>query len=271
MFSFLSDFFAKKQINTFGIIPLADCRLLRPYLLERAGIGDGSVILFAVPYFSPACLSPDRNISSYAVSRDYHGYFEQLFDELLPLLRERFPQARFAAYSDHSPIAEVEAAAKAGLGVIGKNQLLLTEKYSSYVFLGEIITDLKTDIPAGEIRTCINCGACTKHCPMERIGSCLSALTQKKGTLTEEEEAIIANHGSAWGCDLCQEYCPYTRRAIDKRTIFSPIPFFAENTISHLTQAVVQAMNDTEFSSRAYAWRGRNTVLRNLSILEKAH
>ncbi len=271
MFSFFSDFFEKKSIDTFGMIPISDCRIIRPYLLERADIKSGSVILFAVPYATLACFAQDRNISAYAVSRDYHLYFKVLFDELLPLLKERFPNARFAAYADHSPISEVEAAARAGLGVIGRNRLLLTEKYSSYIFLGEIFTDLETDRKAGEIHTCMDCGACVSACPMDRIGACLSALTQKKGTLTEQEEQAVFNHQSAWGCDLCQEHCPYTQRAIRSGTIFSPIPFFNEQTKAHLSTQDVLQMSDTAFSERAYAWRGRETILRNLRILETEH
>ena len=271
MFSFFSNFFEKKSIDTFGILPLSDCRIVRPYLLERADIQSGSVILFAVPYAAPACFEQNRNISAYAVSRDYHLYFKELFDELLPLLKERFPKARFAAYADHSPIAEVEAAEKAGLGVIGRNRLLLTEKYSSYIFLGEIFTDLETDCTAREIRICMDCGACANACPMDRIGTCLSALTQKKGALTEQEEQAIFTYQSAWGCDLCQEHCPYTQKAIQSGTIFSPIPFFNEQTNAHLLTQDVLKMGDTAFSERAYAWRGKETLLRNLRILEAKH
>ncbi len=268
MFAFLSDFFQKNQIDTFGALPLDACRITRPYLLERAGIKSGTVVLFAVPYLTPPCLDPNRNLSAYAVSRDYHAYFAKLFDELLPALKAKFPQARFVGFSDHSPIAEIDAASRAGLGVIGQNRLLLTERYSSYVFLGEIITDLEGAPDAKEPTFCQGCGLCKASCPMETIGTCLSALTQKKGDLTKEETEAIRKHGSAWGCDLCQVNCPHTKKAIQEGTVFSPIPYFSQLPVSHLSTKDLEQMTDEEFSRRAYAWRGRQTILRNLHILE---
>ena len=266
MFAFLSDFFKKNNIDCFAPIPLSSCKVLRPYLLEREGIADGTAILLAIPYFTAAAQNPNRNISAYAVSRDYHGFFKALFAELLPLLRERYPEHRFVGFADHSPIAETDAAARAGLGMIGCNSMLITERYSSYVFLGEIITDATIPCSVGEIRYCESCGACLAACPMEKIGTCLSALTQKKGDLTAEEEQIIRNYGSAWGCDICQEVCPHTIRAIESGSILSPIPYFAEQAISHLTTERLQALSPEEFEARAYSWRGRETIARNLKL-----
>ena len=268
MFAFLSNFFEKNKIDCFAPIALSECRVVRPYLLERAGIADGTAILLAIPYFTPACADEGRNLSAYAVSRDYHGFFAALFDELLPLLREKFPTHQFAGFADHSPIAEVEAAARAGLGVIGENHLLITERYSSYVFLGEIVTDAKIDCTVGEIRACEGCGLCQRACPMEEIGTCLSALTQKKGVLSAKEEETILRYGSVWGCDICQAVCPHTKRAMEAGTIYSPIPYFAEQPIAHLTAEILDGMSDEDFQKRAYAWRGRETIARNLKLFK---
>lgn len=241
----------------------------KSYLLERAGIENGTAVLFAVPYFTPDCLRPDRNLSAYAVAKDYHGYFADLFRELIPLLQQRFPSNRFAGFADHSPIAEVEAAAKAGLGVIGENRLLITEDYSSYVFLGSLITDALLPTKTTAAESCIGCGACKKACPAANGSECLSALTQKKGVLSPIEEEQIVKHGSAWGCDLCQACCPYTRRALEKGSIFTAIPYFLQDNLPHLTVRTLSQMSDDAFSSRAYSWRGKATVLRNLQLLEK--
>ena len=269
MFSFLSNFLQKKSIDCFAPIALGDCRVTRRYLLERTGIeGDGTAIMLAIPYFTSASNDPRRNLSAYAVPRDYHLFFSMLYGELLPLLRERFPEHRFAGFADHSPIAEVEAAARAGLGIIGENRMLITERYSSYVFLGEIVTDAILPTQLHPIRSCEGCGACRAVCPASESGSCLSALTQKKGTLTPEEEETLLRYGSVWGCDLCAEVCPHTRRAMESGSILSPIPFFSEQTLPHLTLAALDAMDDAAFSARAYAWRGRETVRRNLLLNE---
>ena len=269
MFSFFTEILQKNAIDCFAPIPLSSCRILRPYLLEREGIKDGTVILMAVPYLTAAATAPDRNLSAYAVSRDYHGFFAELFDSLLPLLRKKFPEHRFAGFADHSPIAEVEAAARAGLGVIGENGLLITERYSSYVFLGEIVTDAHIDCNVGEIGTCEGCGACRRACPMHTLGTCLSALTQKKGDLTADEQEAILKYGSVWGCDICQEVCPHTRSALESGSILSPVPYFGESSIPHLTTSILDSLSDADFRARAFAWRGRDTVRRNLALFEK--
>lgn len=270
MFAFLSEILQKNHIDCFAALPLAACRVTKPYLLEREGISDGSVVLFAVPYFTPACASPKRNLSAYAVGRNYHAFFDTLFAELLPALRMRFPEHQFIGFADHSPIAEVEAAARAGLGVIGKNGLLLTERYSSYVFLGELITDASLPTsPLCEIASCEDCGLCRTACPMEECGACLSALTQKKGTLSPAEIASLRKFGTVWGCDLCQEVCPHTQRALLSGSIYTPIPYFHEQNLAHLTLEALDAMDEDTFNARAYSWRGRDTIRRNLLLTEE--
>ena len=269
MFAFLSEILQKNHIDCFAALPLSACKVTKPYLLERAGITEGSVLLLAVPYFTPACADPERNLSAYAVGRNYHAFFDALFEELLPLLKARYPEHRFAAFADHSPIAEIEAAARAGLGVIGKNGLLLTERYSSYVFLGELLTDALLPYTLVQPRSCEDCGLCQSACPMSRIGTCLSALTQKKGELDGEEIAALRRWGSCWGCDLCQEVCPHTLRALQSGTIYTPIPYFHESNIPKLTLDVLDAMEEDEFLQRAYSWRKRETIRRNLLLLQE--
>ncbi|MBQ9805595.1 MAG: epoxyqueuosine reductase [Clostridia bacterium] len=270
MFSFLSDFFAKKRIDCYAFIPLDACLIVRPYLLERAGIGKtGTVCMLAIPYYTKNCDLETRNVSAYSVSKDYHLFYKELFAELIPLLNEHFPQYRFAGFADHSPINEIDAAARAELGVMGKNHLLLTQKYSSYIFLGEIVTDAILPCQAHGIKVCEDCGACRAVCPMQKCGTCLSALTQKKGELSDEEKNTILCYGSAWGCDLCQEVCPHTIRARESGSLYSPIPFFKEDPIAHLTEESLSKMTDEEFAKRAFAWRGRETIARNLRLLEK--
>lgn len=269
MFAFLSEILQKNHIDCFAALPLSACRVTKPYLLERAGITSGSAVILAVPYFTPACVSPERNLSAYAVGYNYHAFFDALFAELLPLLKERYPEHRFAGFADHSPIAEIEAASRAGLGVIGKNGLLLTERYSSYVFLGELLTDAPLPYTLVEPRFCESCGLCKKICPMEKIGTCLSALTQKKGELDEAEIIALRRYGSCWGCDLCQEVCPHTVRAIQSGSIYTPIPYFHENNIPRLSLAILDAMEEDEFQKRAYSWRKRETIRRNLLLLQE--
>ncbi len=264
----------KELLLTHGItlaapVPLSALTVTRPYLLERNGITDGTVFMFAVPYYTTACDNSARNISCYAIPPDYHRFFAALFAEILPILRAKFPKNRFAGFTDHSPIAEGEAAVKAGLGMFGCNHLFLTKEHSSFVFLGEIITDALIPCEVSEISVCTACGACKRACPVGLdTASCLSALTQKKGVLTAGEQRALLDHGIAWGCDTCQLACPVTLAAKKAGTLYSKIPFFSENAIPRLTAEAVLGMSDEDFAARAYSWRGREVILRNLLLLE---
>lgn len=270
-FEYLKTLLKKENISLVSSLPLSRCRILREYKLHRCGFSDLSslhVYVIAVPYKCPD--TDCRNISEYAVSRDYHLYFENLFERTTFALREKHPEYKFCGFADSSPIDEIHAAARSGLGVIGKNNLLLTEKYSSYVFLGEIITDYPENIHTlSEIFSCVGCGACQKVCPKNEIGICLSDLTQKKGKLTDTEIAAIKKYGSVWGCDMCQAVCPHTKKAIASGEIYTNIEFFKNNRAPHITKEAIENMTDEEFSSRAYSWRKKETILRNLDIIYK--
>lgn len=256
-------------IDLLGAIPLEKCRITKGYKLQKVGFDLSlplSAIIMAVPYYTE---QREKNISSYCIPRDYHLFFKELFENVIPKLHQIFPNNSFAGFADDSPIDERDAAAMAGLGMIGDNGMLITEKYSSYVFIGEIITDLPLPIEREyNISRCEGCGRCKKACPIGEIGECLSALTQKKGELTDIEKSHILKYGSAWGCDICQEVCPHTQKAIENNTIYTNIEFFKNNLTPRLTSAVIDDMSEEEFSRRAYSWRKRATVKRNLDILE---
>ncbi len=270
MYQRIKELLKHEKIELVGLISLDSVPIQKPYLLERTGITGGSVVIFAMPYYTPAC-DGERNLSAYAVGRDYHLYFAELSSRLLEALTRQYPHERFAAFADHSPIDERTTAARAGLGKIGKNGLLITEKYSSYVFLGEIITSASLGDASGNISFCEGCHACLDACPLRKgeCRECLSALTQKKGERNPNERQIISAYGSAWGCDICQEVCPHTLLAQKNQTLYTPIDFFYEKTIPSLTTELLHNMSETEFSERAYSRRTRSTVAQNLEILEE--
>ena len=269
MLDFVKNELLKLNIDTISCLSLDECEITRPHLLEKTGITNGSVIIFAVPYLTPNCPS-GRNVSSYAISKDYHIFFKDLFSSLIGKLQQKYPDNIFVGFADHSPINEISAAAKAGLGIIGVNHLLITEKYSSYVFIGELITDAVLPSYADEIKHYINCKKCVLACPVHtNVDSCLSAITQKKGDLKEYEIAQIKKSGCAWGCDICQEACPYTEKAIQNNTIYTSIEFFKTDLTPTLTNADIDNMSDELFSQRAYSWRGKKVISRNLKILEE--
>lgn len=263
----LDALFKSENIEYYRALSYDKLRVLRPYLTERAGISPRTAVIFLIPYYTVEGV----NISSYAVSRDYHLYSRELFSRLIKSLCEAFPEYKFTAFADHSPIDERQAALLAGLGVIGDNGLIINEKYGSYIFIAELLTDappslLGASLPA-PILTCTHCGACKRACPGKTLsagGDCLSMITQKKGELSREERLLLREENTAWGCDACQRVCPY-----NKHPVKTPISFFHESLTPALSRESVLSMSDEEFSERAYSWRGREVVLRNLSLLEE--
>lgn len=272
MLETVTSLLSEYHIDLQGCLPLSSCHITRQYLLDRVDITDGSVIIFAIPYYTEAC-DKRRGLSAYAVSRDYHLFVREMADELQKRLKNAFPANRFAFFADHSPIDERDAAARAGLGVIGKNGLLITEKYSSYVFLGEIIIDAVLPSREFPLTTCHGCGACLAACPWKRGESeiCLSALSQKKGELSDAEKATLVRYGCVWGCDICQEVCPYTERARKAGTLYTEIPFFKQESLPFVTSSIIGTMEEKDFASRAYSWRGRETIVRNLTLVEESY
>lgn len=246
-----------------GVLPIGEARIINPSLYERT-VKDfaRSVAVFIAPYAVEH--EGGGNVSVYAAARDYHIFMKGLFGKVCAELERLFPGHRFYGMSDHSPINETHAAALVGLGVVGDNMRLINEKYGSYVFIGEIYTDaaLESDA-AAEPGECIHCGACAKACPAEFGVTCLSDVTQRKGELTPEEKAMMRRVNTAWGCDVCQKVCPLNR---GKKT--TSIPFFREKLIFDLTSGLLEAMSDEDFACRAYAWRKRNVIARNINILE---
>ena len=271
---FLDDFFVNEKIEYYGVLPIEECILTRDYLLKKQNFTPKSVICFAVPYYT----QEGKNISKYAISQDYHMYMTDLSCKLCECIQKNFDDSICFGFCDHSPVSEVLLAAKCGIGVVGKNGLLITEKYSSFVFIGEVFTDIDAKTlgysAAEEVAECCKCGACQRHCPTHLLAGsgseCLSEITQKRGYLDFEQQKLIIENGCAWGCDICQDVCPYTKNAKKNNTLVTPIQYFHTNQITELDCSIIDKMDEKEFNGRAYAWRKRETIKRNLEILKKA-
>lgn len=254
-------------IEYYAFLDYRDCREYLPRLISRQGITPRSVLVYLLPYYTGDTV----NISRYAASLDYHLAISEVNSKITEAIIKGFPDHRSVGYGDHSPIDERHAALTAGLGIAGKNGLVISEAYGSYVFVADIVTDIPPEeLPITEpqqIKGCNGCGACLRACPTGILrgegDSCLSAITQKKGELTREECELMRKYNTAWGCDLCQSVCPYNRSPR-----ITPIGFFHRERLGELTSDILSKMSDEEFSRRAFAWRGRKTVERNLEILK---
>ena len=251
-----------------AIINYEDCEIINERLASNIGFAPKSVYICTVPYYTKFC-NEIKTVSAYALAYDYHTLIQNIGEAVVANAKSIFPSNNFRFFGDHSPINEKKAAAKAGLGIIGAHSLLITPEYSSYVFLCELFTDLDCDAAAQEIKYCENCGRCINACPGFLSGTCdcLSSITQKKGELSEEEKELIRKYKTVWGCDICQEVCPHTIKAIKNGEIYTNVNWFESNVITCPDEESIN--NVTDFGSRAYSWRGINTIMRNINILNE--
>ncbi len=184
-----------------------------------------SVIVLGVNYYSngKSHSSPSKDIlqgrvARYAWGRDYHEVIRAKHEELIERLTKLLP-ARFKSCVDIQPVPERFAAMQAGFGFIGKNTMLLSQKFGPWVFLSEIVTNLKLqeDLPAeGD---CGTCSHCQKVCPTGALDEnykidarrCIAYLTiEHKGSIPLE----LRPHVKDWvfGCDECLSICPFTSK-----------------------------------------------------------
>jgi epoxyqueuosine reductase len=188
-------------------------------------------------------------VSCYAWGRNYHVVLTEKLQVLADYLRSELePGSQVKSYVDMGPILEKNVAADAGLGWVGKNTLLLNQKFGSFLFLGELITDseLLYDNPAENL--CGGCTACMDACPtgaLEEAGvlnanKCISYLTLEHRSNFPPNTDL---HGYLAGCDLCQTVCPYNSDAPPGREpAFQPRP-----EILHLSRESALRMTPTEF------------------------
>ena len=262
----LKSYFASYGVEYYAVLPYEICKQINPHIMEREDFTPRSVIVYLLPYYTGETV----NISRYAASLDYHLAIKECADGLIDALKSVRSDINAKGYGDHSPIDEVGAALISGLGVVGDNGLIINERYGSYVFIGDVISDIPTEelgeVSITEVKRCIGCGACKRNCPTRILSGegddCLSAITQRKGELTDDEQDLMRKHNTVWGCDLCQSVCPYNREPK-----ITPIAFFHRERISELTKDILDAMDKPTFMRRAFAWRGRKTVERNIDIL----
>lgn len=182
-----------------------------------------SCMVIGIPYYIEI---PEREykISRYAIFYDYHLWIKEKLKEILKKYN-----IYGKIYVDTGPILERSFAQKAGLGFIGKNTNLISFKRGSYFFLCEIILPFKVKNVVNEENKnfCGNCQKCIKVCPTGALKEdflidarrCISYLTiEYKGIIEEELAKKIGNH--IFGCDICQEVCPWNKRPVKYNEYF---------------------------------------------------
>ena len=160
-------------------------------------------------------------VAAYARGEDYHGVFWSRLEQLLERIQAERPGIKGRAVSDSAPLMERDYARLAGLGWVGKNSCLISRKLGSFTLLGSLLIDLS--LPPDEPFTADHCGTCTRcleACPTDAfVGpgeldarKCISYWTiEHKGAWTGETPDSM--HGWVFGCDICQEVCPWNRKS----------------------------------------------------------
>ncbi|MFN8264513.1 MAG: tRNA epoxyqueuosine(34) reductase QueG [Chitinophagaceae bacterium] len=197
--------------------------------------GARSVITLLLNYFPAAQQSSEApKISKYAYGKDYHEVIREKLHLLIDHIKQEIGDINGRGFVDSAPVLERSWALKSGLGWIGKNGNLITQKNGSFFFIATLICDLELEYDSPFTKD--YCGSCTKcidHCPTEAIlpnkiidgSKCISYFTieLKEELLPENMKGKFKNW--MFGCDVCQDVCPWNRFSkATTETAFTPLP-----------------------------------------------
>jgi epoxyqueuosine reductase len=182
-----------------------------------------SIISLALPYYVGEFAADASNpgephgiVSRYAWGRDYHNVLRKRLRKLVAFLESKHGAARF--FADTGPVLDRAAAFRAGVGWYGKSTMILTEEQGTWVFLAEVITDLRLEYSKPLKKNCGSCTRCIDACPTAAIVApyqvdarrCISYLTiENRGGIPRDLRPLIGTR--VFGCDICQDVCPVNR------------------------------------------------------------
>ena len=248
--------------------------------------GARSIISVGMNYYADCVEGPgspdvasDRAIfARYARGDDYHDVMIGRLKELLEYLKERAGEgADGKIYVDTGPLLEREIARKAGLGWFGKNTLLINTGRGSYFFLGELITNIPLEPDNPAIGGCGTCTRCLDACPTGALTApykldsrlCISYLTiELKGSVPEPiRPALAESGGRIYGCDICQEVCPFNirRSAPTSEPAFQPREITISSRLTDILLLSEEEYRD-KFKGSPVKRAKRRGLLRNAAV-----
>lgn len=236
--------------------------------------GCKSVIVVALNYY-PAVKQPEEapQFSYYAYGKDYHEVVKEKLRELYEYINREIAPVTGRMFTDSAPVLERYWAVRAGLGFIGKNTQLIIPGKGSYFFLGELLIDIDLEPDKPLSLSCGNCTRCLEACPPAALTPrrldarrCISYQTiENKGEITSSTAAVLGNH--VYGCDICQQVCPWNRFATPNRTVeFQPSEAFLsldKERLSSLTEDEFKVI----FRHSAVKRAGYKGLKRNLEAI----
>ena len=212
-----------------------------------------SVIMLAYNYFPEEKYSQKTafKISRYARGRDYHKVLNGKLKKLIKILGDSFGNIQYRSFVDSAPVMEKAWATRCGIGWIGKNGNLIAPRTGSYFFLCGLFVDIELEYDQPHKNHCGNCRLCIDACPTDAIvepylldcSRCISYLTiEHRGSLPSELQKMFG--GWIFGCDICQEVCPFNRFSKPHREPeFLPVGEFEK-----MSDADWLRMNEAEYN-----------------------
>jgi len=191
-------------------------------------------------------------ISKYAYGKDYHTVVKDKLFHLFNFIKQSRPDVSGRCFVDSAPVLEHSWAQDAGLGWIGKNSLLINKEFGSFTFIGELIINIELDYDSPFKKSfCGTCTKCMDTCPTNAIVSekvidasrCISYNTiEKKGDIPEDLKNLFGDR--IFGCDICQDVCPWNRAPIFNNVKeFSPV-----ESILNMTYGEWEDLTDEQFA-----------------------
>ncbi|OUL62329.1 tRNA epoxyqueuosine(34) reductase QueG [Flavobacterium sp. AJR] len=192
-----------------------------------------SVVSLLLNYYPSETQENDSfKISKYAYGQDYHFVIKEKLKKLLFSIQEQIGDVSGRVFVDSAPVLDKAWAAKSGLGWIGKNSNLITQKVGSFYFIAELILDLDLEYDYATTDHCGSCTACIDACPTQAIvapyvvdgSKCISYFTiELKENIPQEMKGKFDDW--AFGCDTCQDVCPWNRFSkAHSEPLFNPNP-----------------------------------------------
>jgi epoxyqueuosine reductase len=236
-----------------------------------------SVISLLLNYYPSELQNQDSyKISKYAYGQDYHHVIKEKLKELLHFIQTEIGEVSGRAFVDSAPVLDKAWAAKSGLGWVGKNSNLITQKIGSFYFIAELIIDLELEYDSPTTDHCGSCTACLDACPTEAIvapyvvdgSKCISYFTiELKDNLPQEMKGKFDDW--MFGCDVCQDVCPWNRFSKPHNE-----PLFQANSdiLNFSKSDWVEITTDTfqkVFKNSAVKRTKYEGLLRNINFLKK--
>ena len=236
-----------------------------------------SVISLLLNYYPSELQNEDSyKISKYAYGQDYHHVIKEKLKELLHFIQTEIGEVSGRAFVDSAPVLDKAWAAKSGLGWVGKNSNLITQKVGSFYFIAELIIDLELDYDTPTTDHCGSCTACLDACPTDAIvapyvvdgSKCISYFTiELKDNLPQEMKGKFDDW--MFGCDVCQDVCPWNRFSKPHiEPLFqanSDILNFSKSDWEEITVDTFQKV----FKNSALKRTKYDGLLRNINFLKK--